>query len=126
MLGGQDTFIDKILGKVMDAILAVVKAIISFTLSNEIITIAVWFLVLNLIAIILMKRDKQYAKEEKRRIRESTLLTVALAGGALGMYYAMYKYKHKTLHKKFTICVPLFIVLHFAFISYAIISSFII
>lgn len=126
MLGGQDTFIDNILGKVMDAILAVVKAIISFTLSNEIITIAVWFLVLNLIAIILMKRDKQYAKEEKRRIRESTLLTVALAGGALGMYYAMYKYKHKTLHKKFTICVPLFIVLHFAFISYAIISSFII
>ena len=81
---------------------------------------------LNIIAIILMKRDKQYAKEEKRRIRESTLLVVALAGGALGMYYAMYKYKHKTLHKKFTICVPLFIVLHFAFISYAVISSFII
>lgn len=126
MLGEQNAFIDNILGKVMDAILAVVKAIISFTLSNEIITIAVWFLVLNFIAIILMKRDKQYAKEEKRRIRESTLLTVALAGGALGMYYAMYKYKHKTLHKKFTICVPLFIVLHFAFISYAIISSFII
>ena len=82
--------------------------------------------IISIIAIILMKRDKQYAKEEKWRIRESTLLVVALAGGALGMYYAMYKYKHKTLHKKFTICVPLFIVLHFAFISYAVISSFII
>ncbi len=110
----------------MNAILTVAKLLVTFTLSNEFITIGVWFLVLNIIAIILMKRDKQYAKEEKRRIRESTLLVVALAGGALGMYYAMYKYKHKTLHKKFTICVPLFIVLHFAFISYAVISSFII
>ena len=110
----------------MNAILTVAKLLVTFTLSNEFITIGVWFLVLNIIAIILMKRDKQYAKEEKRRIRESTLLVVALAGGAPGMYYAMYKYKHKTLHKKFTICVPLFIVLHFAFISYAVISSFII
>lgn len=126
MLAGQNTFIDSILGKVVDAILKIIEMFVSFTLSNDFITIAVWFLAVNSIAIVLMKRDKQYAKEEKRRIRESTLLTVALAGGALGMYYAMYKYKHKTLHKKFTICVPLFIVLHFAFISYAIISSFII
>ena len=126
MLAGQNTFIDNILGKVVDAILKIIEMFVSFTLSNDFITIAVWFLAVNSIAIVLMKRDKQYAKEEKRRIRESTLLTVALAGGALGMYYAMYKYKHKTLHKKFTICVPLFIVLHFAFISYAVISSFII
>ncbi len=126
MLAGQNTFIDSILGKVVDAILKIIEMFVSFTLSNDFITIAVWFLAVNSIAIVLMKRDKQYAKEEKRRIRESTLLTVALAGGALGMYYAMYKYKHKTLHKKFTICVPLFIVLHFAFISYAVISSFII
>lgn len=126
MLAGQNTFIDSILGKVVDAILKIIEMFVSFTLSNDFITIAVWFLTVNSIAIVLMKRDKQYAKEEKRRIRESTLLTVALAGGALGMYYAMYKYKHKTLHKKFTICVPLFIVLHFAFISYAVISSFII
>ena len=126
MLAGQNTFIDNILGKVVDAILKIIEMFVSFTLSNDFITIAVWFLAVNSIAIVLMKRDKQYAKEEKRRIRESTLLAVALAGGALGMYYAMYKYKHKTLHKKFTICVPLFIVLHFAFISYAVISSFII
>ena len=105
LLEGQDTFIDKILNAIMNAILTVVKLLITFTLSNEFITVGVRFLVVNGIAIILMKRDKQYAQEEKRRIRESTLLTVALAGGALGMYYAMYKYKHKTLHKKFTICI---------------------
>ncbi len=126
MLVGQNTFMDGILDKVVGAISKVIELFVSFTLSNNFITAAFWLLTVNAIAIVLMKRDKQYAKEEKRRIRESTLLTVALAGGALGMYYAMYKYKHKTLHKKFTICVPLFIVLHFAFISYAIIGSFII
>ena len=126
MLVGQNTFIDSILDKVVGAISKVIELFVSFTLSNNFITATVWLLTVNAIAIVLMKRDKQYAKEEKRRIRESTLLVVALAGGALGMYYAMYKYKHKTLHKKFTICVPLFIVLHFAFISYAVISSFII
>lgn len=126
MLGGQNTFIDSVLDKVVVVVSKVIELFISFTLSNNFITATVWLLTVNAIAIVLMKRDKQYAKEEKRRIRESTLLTVALAGGALGMYYAMYKYKHKTLHKKFTICVPLFIVLHFAFISYAVISSFII
>lgn len=126
MLVGQNTFIDSVLDKVVGVVSKVIELFISFTLSNNFITATVWLLTVNAIAIVLMKRDKQYAKEEKRRIRESTLLTVALAGGALGMYYAMYKYKHKTLHKKFTICVPLFIVLHFAFISYAIIGSFII
>ena len=126
LLVGQNTFIDSILDKVVGAISKVIELFVSFTLSNNFITATVWLLTVNAIAIVLMKRDKQYAKEEKRRIRESTLLTVALAGGALGMYYAMYKYKHKTLHKQFTICVPLFIVLHFAFILYAIIGSFII
>ena len=53
------------------------------------------------------------------------MLMVALAGGAVGMYYAMYKYKHKTLHKKFTISIPVFIALHFACISYFVLRSFI-
>ncbi len=73
-----------------------------------------------------MKKDKQYAQEEKRRIKESTLIIVALAGGSFGMYYAMYKYKHKTLHKKFTISVPIFMVIHSAIISYMIVNSFLV
>ena len=72
-----------------------------------------------------MKKDKRYAEENKKRIRESTLITIAFAGGAIGMYYAMYKYKHKTLHKKFTISVPVFIVLHFACISYFVLRGII-
>ena len=49
LLGGQDTFIDKILKAIMNAILTVAKLLVTFTLSNEFITIGVWFLVLNII-----------------------------------------------------------------------------
>lgn len=115
---GENTFIDSIMDKILNFILAILKVIMDFIFSNNFITVLFWFFFLNLIAIYLMKKDKQYAKEEKRRIRESTLIIVALAGGALGMYYAMYHYKHKTLHKKFTILVPTFIVLHFALVTY--------
>ena len=66
-----------------------------------------------------MKKDKKLAKTpDARRIRERTLLVVALAGGGLGEYYAMYKYKHKTLHQKFLVIVPISILLHFLVLSY--------
>ena len=70
-----------------------------------------------------MKKDKEYAENGERRIREATLLVVALIGGSFGMYYAMYKYKHKTLHKKFSIGIPLIILLQSAYITGYIISG---
>ena len=48
----------------------------------------------------------------------ATLLITAFVGGAIGEYFAMYKYKHKTLHKKFLYGVPLAMVFHFILISY--------
>lgn len=80
----------------------------------------------NLIAIILMKKDKEYAEKGERRIREMTLLIVALIGGSLGMYYAMFKYKHKTLHKKFSVGVPVIIVIQFAYLAYMVMKGILI
>lgn len=80
---------------------------------------------INLIAIILMKKDKEHAEKGERRIRETTLLIVALIGGSFGMYYAMFKYKHKTLHKKFSIGIPIIIVIQCAYLSYMIIRGII-
>lgn len=125
MLGG-DTFIDKIMQPIVDGISAVLKVMISMVMYNGFTMGIFWLTAINLIAVKVMKNDKQYAKEEKRRIKESTLLFIAFMGGAIGMYYAMYKYKHKTLHKKFTICVPFFIMLHFFCISFLIMNSFIV
>ena len=49
---------------------------------------------------------------------KTTLLIVALIGGSIGMYYAMFKYKHKTLHKKFLYGVPLAMLLHSSMFFY--------
>ena len=122
---GENNFLDTIMKAIMNGILWVFEIFFSVVFSSKWAALLFWIILMNIVAIILMKKDKRYAKEDKRRIRESTLLIVAFAGGAVGMYYAMYKYKHKTLHKKFTISIPVFIVLHFACISYFILRSII-
>lgn len=120
---GENDWLDSVMGKILDVILMGVQTVVNFIFSSHFVTFLFWYILMNAIAIVLMKKDKQYAKEEKRRIRESTLLAVAFAGGGLGMYFAMYRYKHKTLHKKFTIGVPVAIVIHFALVSYMVVSS---
>lgn len=50
--------------------------------------------------------DKYKAKRNKWRIPEKTLLIMAAAGGSLGLLAGMYIFRHKTLHKKFTLGVP--------------------
>ena len=122
---GENNFLDSIMEALMNGILGAFKMIFSVVFFSNWSALIFWIVVINIIAIVLMKKDKRYAEENKKRIRESTLITIAFAGGAIGMYYAMYKYKHKTLHKKFTISVPVFIVLHFACISYFVLRGII-
>ena len=117
--------INKIIETILVPIMAMFKFLIKIIFLNHAVSLLFFFIVVNLLAVLLMKRDKMYAENGERRIRESTLLVVALVGGSIGMYFAMYKYKHKTLHKKFTILVPTFIVLHFLFLTYSIVNCFI-
>jgi uncharacterized membrane protein YsdA (DUF1294 family) len=42
----------------------------------------------------------------KWRIRESTLILLAVIGGSVGALLAMYTVRHKTKHNKFRIGVP--------------------
>ncbi len=56
--------------------------------------------------------DKRAARRHRRRIPEATLLLLAALGGGLCMYITMKAIRHKTLHKKFMIGLPLIIVLH--------------
>lgn len=113
--------IDKVLNTVLTPIVNFIGGILIFILSRKWLAILVWILSINLIGIILMKKDKQYAKEDKYRIKESTLLATAAAGGSIGIYLGMRKFRHKTLHKKFTIGVPVIMALQAIFIIYEII-----
>ena len=71
----------------------------------------IYLLIINLIGFFAMLLDKQKAKKNKWRVRESTLLGVAIIGGSIGVLAGMYTVRHKTRHKKFSIGVPVIIIL---------------
>ena len=50
--------------------------------------------------------DKLKAKRSKWRIREASLLLLAVLGGSIGALLGMKVWHHKTMHKKFKYGVP--------------------
>ncbi len=113
-------FVDNVFAFIAKLFSSLLENVVKIIFSNHIITVLLFFVFINAIAIILMKKDKEYAQTGAKRVRESTLLIVALVGGGLGEYYAMYKYKHKTLHNKFLYGVPIAIMLNTAMITYSV------
>lgn len=77
-----------------------------------VICIAIYYILINLFAIILYFIDKRKAVADAWRIPEKTLILVAALGGGYGAYFAMKVFHHKTKKLKFKILVPLFAVLH--------------
>ncbi|MBQ9980886.1 MAG: DUF1294 domain-containing protein [Oscillospiraceae bacterium] len=70
-----------------------------------------WLVIVNVFGLAIMGIDKAKAQTDKRRIPERTLFFVAVVGGSLGVLAGMYIFRHKTRHKKFTIGIPVIIVL---------------
>lgn len=54
--------------------------------------------------------DKIKAKKGSFRVPESTLMLLALLGGGVAEYTVMRLIRHKTLHKKFMLGLPLIII----------------
>lgn len=73
--------------------------------------IIVYLVVINLVALALMYIDKQKAKNHKWRISENTLIGVSAIGGSIGALWGMHAFRHKTKHIKFTIGIPLILIL---------------
>lgn len=71
-----------------------------------------YIILVNLIAFIIMKIDKNLSIAHKRRVSEKTLFTFAFVLGAPGIYAGMYSFRHKTKHLKFTVLIPIFILLN--------------
>lgn len=67
----------------------------------------VYLLIMNAASFALMHADKRKAQKKKWRIPEATLMWMALLGGSLGILLGMYCFRHKTLHKKFSVGIPL-------------------
>ena len=62
-------------------------------------------------------RDKCAARRHRRRIPEANLLLLGLLGGSLCMFITMKAIRHKTLHKKFMIGLPLILALQLFLIA---------
>ena len=70
-----------------------------------------YFVVINLVLLIVMKMDKARAKNNRYRISERTLWILALAGGAIGGTVGMQLFRHKTKHKAFLAGFPILAIL---------------
>ena len=73
----------------------------------ELYIILTYLIAINIITFIVYGNDKRKARKNKWRTPESTLLMLALIGGAYGAWLGMRVFRHKTKHWKFRILVPL-------------------
>lgn len=77
-----------------------------------------YLILVNAAAFLLMLIDKIKAKKNRWRIKESTLMLSAAIGGSIGALAGMYTFRHKTLHRKFTIGIPAILALQIAAVVY--------
>ena len=92
------------------------------TISNIYLVMLIYFLIISFYSIMLTCSDKRLAKKGGRRVPEKKLFGAALLGGALAMYITMRIIRHKTLHKRFMIGLPVIILLQTAAVIFAVIK----
>lgn len=70
----------------------------------------IYLLLINALGFLLMLIDKWKARHHRWRIPEATLMGVAALGGSVGSLLGMYAVRHKTKHIKFTVGIPVILV----------------
>lgn len=65
-----------------------------------------YLITINALGFLLMRIDKQKARQRKWRIPEATLLGIAVIGGSVGSILGMRIFRHKTRHAKFRFGLP--------------------
>lgn len=83
----------------------------------------IYLLAANVFAFFVYGIDKYKAKYNKYRISERCLILTALFGGSIGALAGMRVFRHKTLHRKFTIGVPFILILQLALAAFLLIRS---
>lgn len=84
------------------------------------IIIAAYAVIMNIKTYRLFKYDKRYAQDEEERIPEFRLLLNMWLGGGIGGFIAIYKLRHKTKHKTFTVTAKFLLVVQMLIYSYII------
>lgn len=77
-----------------------------------------YIIIINIISFFIMLYDKRQAIYHNFRISEKTIFIVSLLLGGIGTYVGMYVFRHKTKHLKFTIGIPIVIILNIISVFY--------
>ena len=78
----------------------------------------IYLAVINVATFFTYGLDKWKAKKALWRIRESSLLMLAVLGGSIGAWLGMKVWHHKTQHKKFRYGIPVIIIIQLVIIGY--------
>ena len=81
-------------------------------------TVTYYLIIINIATFLVYGIDKWKAKKSLWRIRETSLLMLAILGGSIGAWLGMKAWHHKTLHKKFKYGVPAIIIVQLAILGY--------
>ena len=73
--------------------------------------VLLYLIIINAAGFLLMLADKLKAKRSAWRIPEATLISIAAMGGSVGSLAGMYCFRHKTRHIKFTLGIPLVLII---------------
>ena len=80
--------------------------------------ILVYLVVINILGFLAMGFDKWKAKKGRWRIPENTLFMFTILGGGIGTTVGIYIFRHKTKKLKFTIGMPLILILEILLFLY--------
>lgn len=65
-----------------------------------------------MVAFLIMALDKVRARKDAWRIKEITMMVLALLGGATGILLGMVVFRHKINKNKFSVGIPLLLLLN--------------
>lgn len=79
-----------------------------------------WFylILINALALLLMRADKQKARRRQWRIPEELLFGTALLGGSAGAVLGMLLFAHKTRKPLFSVGLPVVLILHMGLLAW--------
>ena len=81
-------------------------------------TITYYLIIINIVTFLVYGIDKWKARKSLWRIREASLLMLAVLGGSIGAWFGMKVWHHKTQHKKFRYGIPAIIIIQLAITGY--------
>ena len=84
--------------------------------------VIIYLIVINIVGFLAMGIDKWKAKNNAWRIPEHTLFELTALGGGIGTIAGMYTFRHKTKKAKFTIGMPVILILEIVLIVYELIK----